>query len=69
MKRNIKKLTTLILAVSFFASAQAATLKGGGYTSKDATTAINAFHKTFYNPEMKLYAISSDMKGRAAIWV
>ncbi|MCD7923368.1 MAG: hypothetical protein LUI85_01185 [Bacteroides sp.] len=39
------------------------------YTGKDATIAIDAFHQTFYNPEMKLYAISSDGKGRAAIWV
>ena len=30
---------------------------------------MDAFHSTFYNPDMKLYAISSDMKGRAAIWV
>lgn len=69
MKRNIKRLITLVLTVILFASAQAATLNGKGYTPKDATTAIDAFHKTFYNPEMKLYAISSDMKGRAAIWV
>lgn len=39
------------------------------FTKKDATTAMDAFHSTFYNPDMKLYAISSDMKGRAAIWV
>lgn len=39
------------------------------YTSEEATRAIDAFHKAFYNPEMKLYAISSDGKGRAAIWV
>lgn len=39
------------------------------YTNKDATIAIDAFHAMFYNPEMKLYVISSDMKGRAAIWV
>lgn len=34
----------------------------------DANTAIDAFNSTFYNPEMKLYAVSSDKKGRAAIW-
>ena len=39
------------------------------FTKKDATTVMDAFHSTFYNPDMKLYAISSDMKGRAAIWV
>lgn len=39
------------------------------YTPADATVAIDAFHQAFYNPEMKLYAISSDGKGRAAIWV
>ncbi|WP_321335208.1 glycoside hydrolase family 76 protein [uncultured Bacteroides sp.] len=39
------------------------------FTDKDATTAFDAFNATFYNPEMKLYAISSDMNGRAAIWV
>lgn len=38
-------------------------------TKKDATTAIDAFHETFYNPEMKLYAIDSNKHGRAAIWV
>ena len=43
--------------------------KNKSYTDKEATQAIDAFHKTFYNPEMKQYAISSDMKGRAAIWV
>lgn len=39
------------------------------YSSQEATLAMDAFHHTFYNPEMKLYAISSDGKGRAAIWV
>lgn len=43
--------------------------KSDSFSQKDATNAIDAFHKTFYNPEMKLYAISSDGKGRAAIWV
>lgn len=38
------------------------------YSKKDAITAIEAFHETFYNPEMKLYAIDSNKKGRAAIW-
>ena len=43
--------------------------KSDSFSQKDATNAIDAFQKTFYNPEMKLYAISSDGKGRAAIWV
>lgn len=38
------------------------------YTKKDALTAIDAFHTAFYNPEMKLYSIDSNKKGRAAIW-
>lgn len=42
--------------------------KAPTYTKKDATTAIDAFHEAFYNPQMKLYAINSDKKGRAAIW-
>lgn len=43
--------------------------KQSSFTKKDAITAIDAFNASFYNPEMKLYAISSDKKGRAAIWV
>lgn len=39
------------------------------FTKKDALTALDAFHNTFYNPEMKLYAIDSNKHGRAAIWV
>lgn len=61
-------LITLFLLVTILPTANAQTLVKE-FTSKDATAAIDAFHKTFYNPEMKLYAISSDLKGRAAIWV
>ena len=27
------------------------------FTKKDATTAMDAFHSTFYNPDMKLYEV------------
>ncbi|HIU55343.1 MAG TPA: glycoside hydrolase family 76 protein [Candidatus Gallibacteroides avistercoris] len=37
-------------------------------SDKERTQAFDAFHTSFYNPEMKLYAIDSDKKGRAAIW-
>jgi rhamnogalacturonyl hydrolase YesR len=41
---------------------------GSGFTSKDATVALDAFNNYFYNREMKLYSTTSDQKGRAAIW-
>lgn len=64
------KLIALLLTATILSTAKAAMpINDKSYTSKDANIAIDAFHKTFYNPEMKLYAISSDMKGRAAIWV
>lgn len=50
-------------------STQSAAPGKAAYTSEDATRAIDAFHRAFYDPEMKLYTISSDGKGRAAIWV
>lgn len=62
---------TLLLAVNI-ANAWAGTRdekQSKPFTKKDATTAIDAFHETFYNPEMKLYAIDSNKHGRAAIWV
>lgn len=37
-------------------------------SDKERTLAIDAFHSAFYNPEMKLYAIDSNKKGRSAIW-
>jgi len=42
--------------------------KNTNFTQKDATTAIDAFNKYFYNKTMKLYSTTSDGKGRAAIW-
>lgn len=56
------------VAASDFA-AEASHGKKATYSSEEATLAMDAFHQTFYNPDMKLYAISSDGKGRAAIWV
>lgn len=50
-------------------SARPASSGKAAYTSEDVTRAIDAFHQAFYDPEMKLYTISSDGKGRAAIWV
>lgn len=71
MKNKVLTLVTilLILPCTLAWAAQPGDGKLKHFTKKDATTAIDAFHSTFYNPEMKLYAISSDMKGRAAIWV
>lgn len=43
--------------------------KEKSYSSAEASLAIDAFHRAFYDPQMKLYTISSDGKGRAAIWV
>lgn len=42
--------------------------KGTKFTSEDATVALDAFNRYFYNTEMKLYSTTSDQKGRAAIW-
>ncbi|WP_300699212.1 glycoside hydrolase family 76 protein [Bacteroides sp.] len=70
MRNRILLFTLSILLISTSATASGRVAeKEKPYTAKDATVAIDAFHQTFYNPEMKLYAISSDGKGRAAIWV
>ena len=71
MKNKVLTLVTilLILPCTLAWAAQPGDGKLKHFTKKDATTAMDAFHSTFYNPDMKLYAISSDMKGRAAIWV
>lgn len=70
MKSNVWLFLFLFSFVSLPAvTAEYAREKEKSYSCEDATVAINAFHQAFYNPEMKLYAISSDGKGRAAIWV
>lgn len=58
-KRGVA-LTVLTLGLSL--SAKAA-------DGRTADQAIDAFHRAFYNPDMKLYAIDTDKMGRAAIWV
>lgn len=71
MKNKILIVLALLLLVPF--TDMRATPPADGtlkpFTKKDANTALDAFNAAFYNPEMKLYAISSDGKGRAAIWV
>lgn len=71
MKSKFLWTLSFLLVTLFFLSGEdkPGNLPQKSFTSKDATLAIDAFHATFYNPEMKLYAISSDKKGRAAIWV
>ena len=71
MKNKVLTLVTilLILPCTLAWAAQPGDGKLGRGAGGGAAAAGGAFHSTFYNPEMKLYAISSDMKGRAAIWV
>lgn len=72
MMKNKKNWSSFFLAVTLSTALYAGnTTKEKGtdrISNKDATTAIDAFHETFYNPEMKLYAIDSNKRGRAAIW-
>lgn len=66
MKRYI---FTFISVVSFMIAFAGETVdRNTRFTRKDATTAIDAFNKNFYDKTMKLYNTTSDGKGRAAIW-
>lgn len=68
MKTKMGPLKTFLFSICIGLLPPCFILAQSSFTQKDATLAIDAFHESFYNPDMKLYAIDSNKKGRAAIW-
>ncbi|MDR1881889.1 MAG: glycoside hydrolase family 76 protein [Prevotella sp.] len=71
----MKKYFFIIIPLFLFTGADASNVVNGnkperssGFTSEDATIAIDAFNDSFFDRETGLYSATSDKKGRAAIW-